>query len=71
MAALPIEAALPVETVHPSEPVSRYLLVQFKEPQGEDSVNVEITTEGITPGQDQLKELLKVVLDQLENTPTQ
>lgn len=44
----------------------RYLLVQFKPSETPDAVDIDITTEGLRAGKDQVAGLLRTVLNELE-----
>lgn len=48
------------------EHAERYLLVQFKPSTSPDSVEVDITSEGLREGKDQVAGILRAVLTELE-----
>lgn len=52
------------------EHAERYLLVQFKPSTSPDSVDVDITTEGLREGKEQVAGLLRAVLNELEAPST-
>lgn len=48
------------------EHTERYLLVQFKPSTSPETIDVDITTEGLREGKDQVAGLLRAVLSELE-----